>query len=225
VNQHPTDERTDGRTDVISGLYAIVDSGFCPPSGLAALARRLIEGGCRLLQLRMKGSDAAHVERVAREIMAERSRHSFTFIVNDRAEVALAVGADGVHVGTNDEPIEAIRKRVGSKLLIGYSAHSQEEAVAAASQGADYVAFGAIFPTATKGPDHPVQGLTRLAEVVRATAAPVVAIGGIGRENVRQVIEAGASAAAMIGALARAPDAALEARWFVDAIERRAGDA
>jgi thiamine-phosphate pyrophosphorylase len=218
------------RAESISGLYTIVDSGFNPFDSLATLARRYLEGGARIVQLRMKTVDASgspksevrsptsDFRRNAEEIMKLKREFDFTFIVNDYADIALEVGADGVHVGENDEPVERLRARVGEKLLIGYSSHSREEAVEAERCGADYVAFGAIFPTPTKGPGHPVQGLRRLREVASAVNVPLVAIGGIVRENVRGVLAAGADAVAMITALARAENVVAETKWFTDAI-------
>lgn len=214
------------RSGDIRGLYAIVDAGFCLDGDLPGLALRTLEGGCRLIQLRMKEA-AGHSPKpglrekrraVAREILSLKERFDFTFIINDDVDLALELGADGVHVGEHDEPLEAIRNRTKGRLLIGYSAHSWEEARAAEAAGADYVAFGAIFPTRTKGPGHPVQGLERLKRVAREVKVPLVAIGGISRDNVRQVVDAGAGSVAMITALAMAPDVVAETRWFLDAI-------
>ncbi len=223
------------RTTLISGLYAIADSGFVAIERLPAFVRCVLEGGCRVVQLRMKAGNAStasnasneqhfgnagydEMKRVAADIMRLKSEFDFTFIINDHADLALELGADGVHVGENDEPVKSIRARAGDRLLIGYSSHSMEEAMRAEQEGADYVAFGAIFPTKTKGPGHPVQGLTRLSEVTGALRVPVVAIGGIGRKNLDDVIKADAGAVAMISALALADDVTAEARWFVEAI-------
>lgn len=212
--------------EAIQGLYAIVDAGFCLDGDLPGLARRYLDGGCRLIQLRMKEA-AGHQPNpglrekrraAAREILAFKDRYDFTFILNDDVDLALELNADGVHVGEHDEPLAAIRSRTKGRLLIGYSSHAVEEALAAQAAGADYVAFGAIFPTRTKGPGHPVQGLDRLAEVARHVNVPLVAIGGISRDNVRQVVGAGAASVAMITALAMAPDVVAETRWFQDAI-------
>jgi len=211
--------------DRIRGLYAIADSGFCTSESLTALARRFLEGGCRVVQLRMKGSGIGDqgsgnslIRNVAREIMRFKGEFDFTFIVNDHVDVALAVGADGVHVGENDEKVDSIRKRAPG-LIVGFSSHSISEALAAEKAGADYVAFGAIFPTRTKGPGHPVQGLGRLKELVQSLHVPVVAIGGIGRENIDNVLAAGPTAVAMISAISQAPDVAAETGWFVKRIE------
>jgi len=212
---------------LIAGLYAIADSGSTPTANLPGFVRSVLEGGCRLVQLRMKGTPATDdiFLATARAILELKQQWAFTFIVNDHADVALEIGADGVHVGAGDESVASIRKRAGRRLVIGYSSHAVDEAIAAAADGADYVAFGAIYPTATKGPGHPVQGLARLTEVVRQVSAPVVAIGGIGRAHVQPVLATGASAIAMINALARAPDVVSETRWFVETMHNAARNA
>lgn len=209
----------------ISGLYAIADRDFNPFDSLSELVRRYLEGGAGIVQLRMKDDKdvrrgTSDVGRNAEEIMKLKGEYDFIFIMNDHVDVALDVGADGVHVGENDEPIEDIRARTGGDFVIGYSSHSKGEAVGAQGRGADYVAFGAVFPTRTKGPGHPIQGLEGLAEVSRSLEIPLVAIGGIGRENIARVIEAGADAVAMITALSQADDVVEETRWFLKAIER-----
>ena len=136
--------------------------------------------------------------------------------MNDYWDVAISVGADGVHVGKNDVPVSQIRQKWKDRLIIGYSSHSFKEACQAQSEGADYVALGAIFPTVTKGPGHPILGIEELRKVTQALDIPVVAIGGIKRENVNQVIKAGASAAAMITALTKTEDIIAETSWFVE---------
>lgn len=199
----------------IAGLYTIADSCFNPLPTLPDLVERFLSGGAKVVQLRMKGADSGDVRRIAGEVMKYKARFDFTFIVNDFAGVALEVGADGVHVGINDAPVGEIRKAAGGKLLVGYSSHSFEEAVSAEKSGADYVALGAIYPTATKGPGHPVVGPETLRRVTGVLKVPVVAIGGINRENYKEVFDAGASAAAMITALSNSKDIIAETQWFI----------
>ena len=121
---------------------------------------------------------------------------------------------DGLHVGKNDAKIRMCRDRLGPEKIIGYSSHALEEAVAAEKSGADYVAFGAIFPTATKGPGHPIQGLEKLKWVVDSVRVPVVAIGGIGRDAIDGVLKTGVASVAMISALANASDCSAETKFF-----------
>ena len=204
----------------IQGLYAIADSQWNPCERLSQLALLFLEGGAKIIQLRMKGVEREKLLSEAAEIARLKRNFAFTFIVNDAADVAGEVGADGVHVGAHDTKVSEIRKRFGKNLLIGYSSHSIEEALSAQDQGADYVAFGAIFPTKTKGPGHPVQGIRPLQELVALTKLPVVAIGGIGRKNISKVVRTGVKAVAMITGLSESPDIPAEVRWYVDAIAR-----
>ena len=204
----------------ISGLYAIADSKWNPPGSLPQLVQKYLSGGCKLIQLRIKTGDGRpslwndDAFDAAKEILKLKKSFDFTFIINDYVDVAAELGADGVHVGGNDMSVGDIRDYVGDRLLIGYSSHSYEEAVAAEKAGADYVALGAIYPTVTKGYGHPVVGVETLRKTAQTLNVPVVAIGGIKRENYKEVFEAGAKAAAMITGLAMAPDIVAETKWF-----------
>lgn len=204
-------------TRAIAGLYAIIDPQFLPARWTVAhYARALLAGGCDIVQLRVKANDPAAREqrhRWARALVALKSEYDFCCIINDDAECARDVGADGVHIGQDDGTIARIRTVVGSQRLIGYSSHALEEAQQAAAAGADYVALGAIFPTATKGPGHPVQGCEQLRAVVHAVSCPLVAIGGITRANVAAVWATGVSSVAMITGLSFADDPTAEVRW------------
>ncbi|HCU25391.1 MAG TPA: thiamine phosphate synthase [Deltaproteobacteria bacterium] len=205
----------------IQGIYALCDNSLNPKLDHIRLARQLLEGGVSILQLRMKGEKNLRlVQETARSILELKREFSFTFILNDFAQLAADLPVDGVHLGQEDLSIEAARAQLGAKLLIGYSSHSLEEALEAEQRGADYIAFGAIYPTATKGPGHPVQGVEKLRQVVQALRVPVVAIGGIGRDNLQKTLETGVAAVAMIGALTLAPDIRQAARWFMTEFSR-----
>jgi thiamine-phosphate pyrophosphorylase len=199
----------------ISKLYGMVDlplTGGGPPGG--RLARQLLDGGARVLQLRMKGASAAAMLAVLDELRPLCKRHEATLIVNDRLDVALAGGADGVHLGQDDLPLAAARRLVPDGFLIGVSTHDEAQARAAVEGGADYLGFGPCFPTATKLNPDPVVGLERLAAVCRL-GAPVVAIGGISLADVPAIVRAGARAAAIIAAVNLAPDVTVAARSVV----------
>lgn len=198
----------------IRGIYAIVDPIM--EADPVPLALDYLKGGVPTIQLRDKAGnrDLSLFRERARKIAALKKDYRFCFIVNDFLEVAAEVGADGVHVGKDDPPIEECRRRLGGGKIIGYSAHSLEEAVEAEKRGADYVAFGAIFTSPTKDIPHPIQGIGRLREVVSAVKVPVVAIGGIGRDNIKEVLATGTASVAMISALARASDRVAEARFY-----------
>jgi len=166
--------------------------------------RQLADGGISLIQLREKHlapaewiDDAASARKIAREMEA-------ILIVNDRVDMAIAIDADGVHLGQTDIPAEAARKLLGPKKIIGLSTHTLEQVRFAISQPIDYIAFGPIFETRTKSDADEVTGIDRLREV-RAIVGemPLVAIGGIDHSNAREVIAAGADSVAVISCLLR----------------------
>lgn len=207
----------------IKGLYAIVDNTFSQHMSHYELASLLLIGGCRTLQLRIKKENPSswdkNVFEIAKEIKNLKKRYDFTFIINDYVDVAAEIRADGVHVGVNDAPIEEIKSRVGNRLFVGYSSHSIAEALDAEKRGADYVALGAVFPTQTKGPGHPVQGLDTLKTLVSRVQVPVVAIGGIKRSNIGDVMSTGVCSVAMITALTQAKNIVTETSWYVKKIK------
>ncbi len=189
----------------LSGLYAICDIHYSSHSSHLQLAQELLAGGISIIQLRMKGEqDLQKVESSALEILQLKKQYSFIFILNDFVELAAKLGVDGIHLGQDDMEIHEARQIVGANKLIGYSSHSLEEAVTAEKKGADYVALGAIYPTQTKGPGHPVVGISTLNEVVRTLSVPVVAIGGIDQNNLTEVLATQVNAVAMITALTQA---------------------
>jgi len=176
----------------LRGLYAIV--GDEDPIDRARLA---VEGGAGVVQVRMKSSPAGTVLAASREIVA-LCRGRALVVVNDRADLALLAGADGVHVGDDDLPVEEARRIVGPGLLVGRSTRTLAEARDAIAAGADHVGFGPMFSTRTKEIAAEPRGLDALREVTGALGAPVVAIGGITLETVGDVARAGAAAAAVI---------------------------
>ncbi len=187
-------------------LYPITDRRL---SGLshAKQVARLCEGGARVVQLREKQLSAR--EFYAEVLEALRVARSFgaKLIINDRADVALAVGADGVHVGQDDLPPEAARSLLGAQAIIGFSTHSVEQAIDAARLPVDYIAIGPVFGTSSKENPDPVVGLEAV-RLVRAAigAVPLVAIGGITAETAPSVLTAGADSVAVIGALLNTSD-------------------
>jgi thiamine-phosphate pyrophosphorylase len=176
----------------LRGLYAIV--GDEDPIGRA---RSAIAGGAGVVQVRMKSSPAGVMLASAREIVA-LSRGRALVIVNDRADLAVLAGADGLHVGEDDLPTAEARRIVGPAMLVGRSTRTLAEGRAAIAAGADHVGFGPMFGTRTKEIAAAPRGLEALREVAAALGAPVVAIGGITLETVGEVARAGAAAAAVI---------------------------
>lgn len=146
-------------------------------------------------------------------------RSSAAFIVNDHPDIAIAVDADGVHLGQDDLPVEEARKLMGGSRIIGVSTHSVEQARAAQSAGADYIGFGPIFTTKTKDAG-PSQGIDGLRQVRKAVMLPVIAIGGINGGNLDTVLRAGADGVAVISAILGAPDLHEAVRGMVDRIQR-----
>jgi len=191
---------------VLPRVYAITDVEL---SGLshAEQVRLLSLGGASLIQLREKKMPALEFYQQARAAVEVAAGCGVRLIINDRLDIALAVGAAGVHLGQDDVPADAARALMGAAAVVGYSTHCVEQAIAAAKLPIDYLAIGPIFATTTKSDTAPVLGLEGLRAVRQAIGEfPLVAIGGITTANARSVIEAGADSVAVISALLSQPD-------------------
>ena len=208
------------------GLYVITASD--PSRGREHLdvARAALEGGADALQLREKDRGAAEIYRVAvgvRELL-EKSGSKCLFLVNDRLDVALACGADGVHLGQEDLPAAAARALLREGMVLGVSAGTVEEALRAQEEGADYLGVGPVFPTPSKPDAGEPLGLEVLRSICEAVTVPVVAVGGINEGNLEKVFEAGAGGIAVISAVSSAQDmlqAVRRLRRAVDSCRRR----
>lgn len=199
-------------------VYAIIDPAQTGGRGAIAVVETLLAAGVTLIQCRDKQASARQLFEMSREI-GERVRHAGgIFIVNDRADVARAADADGVHLGQDDLPVELARRVLGPGKWIGYSTHRQAQLIEADQSSADYIAFGPIFPTRSKEKPEPVVGLEGLREARKATCKPLVAIGGISLETARAVLEAGADSVAVMSGLLSAPDIGERAREFLRVI-------
>ncbi|MDB4955858.1 MAG: thiamine-phosphate pyrophosphorylase [Myxococcales bacterium] len=184
----------------LRGFYAVLDRED------EALARALVSVA-RVLQVRLKSASAADVVRVARMARRICDEVGAALVINDRVDLALACGADGVHLGQTDLPISAARRLAGERLWIGVSTHDLSQVERAVAAGADYLGFGPVFVTTTKQNPDPVQGLEGLRAAVRAAqSTPVVAIGGITAMQVAKVYAAGATAICAISAVNAARD-------------------
>ena len=200
----------------IPRLYAIIDpaqTGHLPP---VAVSEILLAAGVKLIQYRDKRSASRELFEISLQIAVRTRRVGVTFIVNDRADVALAAQADGTHLGQEDLPVELARRILGPDKLIGYSAHNLTQVSGGDKSTADYIAFGPIFPTESKEKPDPVVGLEGLRAARKATRKPLVAIGGITPQNARSVIEAGANSVAVIRDLVAAPDVGVRAKEFLE---------
>jgi thiamine-phosphate pyrophosphorylase len=186
-------------------LYAILDSSrFADIDALCLSATELVAGGVTLLQYRNKSGKARQMLEQAWELK-RRLGPSLKLIMNDRADLCLAAGFDGVHVGQDDLSPAGARAVIGNSLWLGVSTHNPEQLVAADKTTADYLAIGPVFATLSKANPDPVIGLDGVRQARALTRKPLVAIGGITRENCRSVIEAGADAVAVISDLIREP--------------------
>ena len=182
-------------------IYPITDIRI---SGLShrEQAGRLIAGGAQIIQLRDKHATPREFYEAAKETLMLTRKHNVPLIINDRVDVALALRADGIHLGQDDLPPERARELLGHDAIIGFSTHSVEQAITAAESPVDYIAIGPIFTTGTKDDPDPVVGLSGIKAVKAAvTTLPVAAIGGIDARNVASVFEAGADSAAVISSL------------------------
>ncbi|MFH2008353.1 MAG: thiamine phosphate synthase [bacterium] len=194
------------------GLYAILDLGSLGGRDPLLTGRALLEAGCVALQLRAKDRTTGELLPLARKLRALTQTHGVPLVINDDPELAAAAEADALHLGQSDTPLEDAKRLLRAGQRIGLSTHELSQAEEARARGADYIGFGPIFPTATKVGAAPAQGVAALREVCRRAGLPVVAIGGLTLEHVASVAEAGAAAAAVIGAVLTAENPGAAAR-------------
>jgi thiamine-phosphate pyrophosphorylase len=187
-------------------LYVITDEPLAGGLPHAEIARRAVAGGADVIQLRDKALGSRDLVRTGREIRKITRHAGAHFIVNDRLDVAIACGADGVHLGQGDIGPGVARQLAPPGFIIGVSVGNAEEAREAEAEGSDYVALSPTFSTGSKANAGPGHGLVRLAEIHNAVSIPLIAIGGITLANVQEVVRAGADGIAVISAVVSAPD-------------------
>ena len=192
-------------------LYAVTDRSWTGRQSLAQQVEAALKGGVTCVQLREKALSQESFLAEALEIRELCSRYGVPFIINDNVDIAIACKADGVHVGQEDMAAAKVRQRVGDHMIIGVSAHSVEEALEAVKHGADYLGSGAIFGSATKTNVQPMSRQT-LADICAAVDIPVVAIGGITRENLPRLAGTGVDGVALVSAIFAAEDIEAECR-------------
>ncbi len=197
-----------------SPLYAILDRSVARGRDLPGLLDAVLAGGCRLVQLREKTMPLGDLLPLARSLARRCHEVGALLIVNDRADLALAAGADGLHVGQDDLPARQARGLLPPGMILGVSTHDPEQARRAVADGADYVAVGSIFPTTTKA-GFQLVGPELIRRVRLEVPVPLVGIGGITAENAPAVLGAGADAVAVISALCAAPDPEAATRAFL----------
>ena len=182
-------------------IYPITDVSITNLSHLEQ-TKRLVAGGAKIIQLREKTASSAEFYEAAQEVMLFARKRNVKIIINDRVDIALAVGADGVHLGQNDLPPDQARKILGEKAIIGFSTHNIEQALEAVKLPINYLAIGPIFATNTKENPDAIVGIEGLSKVREAVGDfPLVAIGGINFENARNILANGADSIAVISAI------------------------
>lgn len=186
-------------------IYLVTDDGCLQGRALIDCVREALDGGVTLVQYRAKTASSAEMYAEALQLKALCDSFNVPLIINDRLDIAMAVGAAGVHLGQDDLPCAAARKILGEDYLIGVSAHNPAEAKAALQSGADYLGCGAVFGTATKA-DVKKLGTDGLAAICKAKGLPVVGIGGVTADNYREVRAAGADGAAIVSGILAQPD-------------------
>jgi thiamine-phosphate pyrophosphorylase len=196
-------------------IYPITDKQLARTTSHLSIVRELVRGGARLVQVRDKDTPLQELLLDLRQCVEFASIQGVTLIVNDRCDLVLSSGAMGVHLGQDDLPPEAARALLHEKI-IGFSTHTLAQVKKSLHLPVHYLGFGPIYPTATKEKPMPVVGLRRLARACRISSVPVVAIGGIGLEQVREVLQTGAASVAVISALMKAQDLARQMQRFLE---------
>ena len=186
-------------------LYAVTDRTWVGEQTLYQQVEAVLKGSATCVQLREKELDEEAFLQEAKELCALCRRYGVPFIVNDNVDIAVACGADGVHVGQEDMAAGEVRRRVGKDMILGVSVHTVEEACQAVRDGADYLGLGAVFPTSTKTDAERMPNET-LRAICEAVDVPIVAIGGIDRDNILQLSGSGVDGVALVSAIFSAED-------------------
>jgi len=203
------------------GLYVIIDTQTIGSNDVVDTARKIISGGAKIIQLRDKHHNRGELLVIAKTLSDLCHKNSVLFIVNDYLDIALASAADGIHIGQEDLPLSVIRIELPVDSIIGLSVSTPAQARKGEKEGADYIAVSAIYPSPTKPEVKPV-GLARLSSIKKAVCIPVVAIGGINKHNIGDVMASGADAAAVISAVLGQPDIQSTTRNLVKEIGKQA---
>lgn len=196
-------------------LYAVTDRSWLHGQSLVYAVEEVLAGGATMLQLREKHLEHRDFLAQAQELLPLCTKYHVPLIINDDVQVALESGADGVHVGQSDMAVQAARSILGPDKIIGASAHNASEALAAVSAGADYLGCGAVFGSTTKA-DAGLLSLNTLREIRAAVRVPIVAIGGINRQNIARLAGSGVDGVALISALFAAPDKRAAAQQMLE---------
>ncbi len=204
----------------IGKLHILTDTVLQSRFSHMEITRLAIVGGADTIQYRQKSGSTREMIEIARNMKRLCSEADVTFIVNDRLDVAIAAEADGVHLGQEDFPIPMARELLGEGRIIGGSAATLDEARKCLSEGADYVGFGPVYPTSSKDDAGPVSGIDILKQVVEIIPVPIIAIGGVGAENIPDVMRAGAHGIAVISAVCCQDDPEKATRSLYQALNK-----
>jgi len=207
------------KREQVAGLYVIIDTQTLRGRSELDVARQAIQGGARMIQLRDKVRPKSMLVSLARELKRVCVESNVLFIVNDYLDLAIDSDADGLHIGQEDLPTETARKMLPGDKILGCSSATLEEALKAEKEGADYIAVGSIYPTPSKSETR-LAGLKTLRQVKSKVSVPVVAIGGINKDNIAKVIGAGADAVAVISAVLGADDVKEASQRLTEIINR-----
>lgn len=206
-------------------LYAVTDRTWMGESTLAAQAKEAIEAGVTMIQLREKNLDYGRFLELAMAVRRVTERSQIPFVINDNVDVALACGADGIHVGQKDQPADEVRRQIGPGKILGVSVQTVQQAICAEQSGADYLGVGAMFLTSTKQDASKVSFET-LKTICGTVNIPVVAIGGIGKNNILRLGGSGIAGVAVVSAIFAQPDisaAAAELRRLAETMAEGQG--
>jgi thiamine-phosphate pyrophosphorylase len=186
------------------GVYLVTDRDLCLGRDLEEIVAQAVKGGCTMVQLREKHADTGEFVDLARRLLRILAPRRIPLIVNDRVDVALAAGAQGVHVGQKDMRIDDVRRLVGPDMIVGLSVENEKTAAAAKNLDVDYLGVGPIFPTSTKKDAAPVLGIDGLARIRRVSSHRLVAIGSLTVANATEAVVAGAEGVAVVSAVCSA---------------------
>jgi thiamine-phosphate pyrophosphorylase len=198
-------------------IYPITDKKLAQRCDHYSILKELVRGGARLVQIRDKDTPSEELLADLKRCLEFASKRNVCLILNDRCDLVLSSGLEGVHLGQDDLPPEKARILLGQKRIIGFSTHSLPQVRKTSSLPIDYIGFGPVFRTMTKKNPSPAVGLKKLENACRQSPVPVVAIGGIGPKQVRDVLDAGASSAAVVSAIMKSEDIAGRMEYFIEA--------
>jgi thiamine-phosphate pyrophosphorylase len=207
----------------VARLYGILDLGYVSMSDALAVAKKMLDGGVQVLQLRAKEKSRHEIRSLACDMAPLCHAHQVPLILNDYPEMVTQTGADGAHVGQDDLRVAEARALAGENAIIGQSTHSLAQALAAQREAPDYIGFGPLFATATK-PDYPPIGLEEIRQAQLLVSLPVFCIGGIKRENLPSVLAAGAQRAVIVSGILQAPDPQTYCRACRELLDSPLGD-